>query len=143
PIIYVRQSRDRGPLFDFAATPSVKPQFEIRSGGAPGGADDYLASTSLGDAGKDQRMPASGTGSILNTLDAASDKNFARIFRHPGLSPKADLTTPAAAVLSGSPKGAFVLISAGPDGVFFGGADGPGSSGAPIPGGDIGQMDSK
>lgn len=133
PIIYIRQSRNRGPLTNFTNNPP-KPQFEF------GGVNDYLRSTALGELGRNQLWSAGNPGgSILTAANTIADKNFALILRHPGISPSIVPPPPANLnnVYQGSPKGSFVLISAGPDGVYFSAADGPGSSGAAIPNGDL------
>jgi prepilin-type N-terminal cleavage/methylation domain-containing protein len=134
PIIYIRQARTRGPLTSFVASPSPRPQFEIRGAALGGGVDDYLGSTALGESSRNQVYGGGNpSGSILTAPTA--DKNFAQILRHPGVSPS--VFSSINNVYQGTPKGSFVLISAGADGVFFSAADGPGSGGAPIASGDL------
>jgi type II secretory pathway pseudopilin PulG len=122
PMIYLRRCRTTGPLLDNGT--DVPPQFFLEP------AEPYLASSKLGELGKDQ---TDGTmGSIFNTLP---DPNAvcAQAIRHPGFGG----TTIVDDVFQGTPQGAFVLISAGPDGVFFSKRDGPGSPDEPIGEGDL------
>lgn len=113
PIIYVRSLRDSGPLVGTPG-PGVLPQFS-RSSMAP-----YLNSVALGEAGKSQA-----TSVLRLSSPADSDGNFAQIIRHPGFGA-------ANKPLEGKARGAFVLLSAGKDGVFFASTDGPGTQAAPV-----------
>ena len=88
----------------------------------------YTRSTGLGELNADQTD--STKGSILNTTSAggindsaARDLTFGQIIRHPGINAQivtGSTTTPdAETVWSGTPKGKYFLISAGPDGIYF------------------------
>jgi type II secretory pathway pseudopilin PulG len=107
PIIYVRQVRKRGPLTgDLAA----KPQF------LSGSIAPYLGSTDLGEQGRSQRLltnPEDQPYSILNDSSADPDVTLARVLVHPALQD--------------TPRGAYMLLSAGPDGIYLSSQDGPGS----------------
>jgi type II secretory pathway pseudopilin PulG len=125
PIIYVRQLRKNGPLVgDTADDP--KPQFSLA------GTRAYLASTQLGELGLDQNYGGGNDrGSILTVTGSAGGSgipvslaNFAQIIRNPGIG---DSATPDN-IMDGAARGAFGLISAGPDGVYFSAADGPGAA---------------
>jgi type II secretory pathway pseudopilin PulG len=95
PIVYLRQVRTVGPL---VGDPSDRPQFVV------GVMVPYLDSTSLGQLGVDQAE------SLFNVLDR--NELLAQIIRHPAFGePDQPLTSSA--------RGAYVLISPGPDGVFF------------------------
>ncbi len=119
PIIYVRRARTSGPL---VGNPVDQPQFYMDS------MNPHLKSIRLGKAGKDQ-TDSSG-GSILNVAPASLiEATFAQIIRHPSLG-EDDPT--AAAALAGTAQGAYVLISAGPDGIYFSTKDGPGTPKAPV-----------
>ncbi len=114
PIIYVRSMRSTGLLVgDVADTPP--PQFS-RTAMTP-----YTESTALGEFGKDQTTLSILTGPSL----AVPDATFAQIIRHPGFGePDKPLQSTA--------RGAYVLISAGPDGIYFSRRDGPGSPSNPV-----------
>lgn len=113
PIIYLRSMRESGPLVAAAgATPA--PQF------ARGSMIPYVGSVALGDEGKSQ------VDSVLNAgNDATRDDNFAQIIRHPAFGKPNEPQ-------SSSPKGRFVIISPGRDGIFFSKFDGPGSKSTPV-----------
>ena len=89
----------------------MNPQFLV------GGITAYTNSTGLGELGQDQ------TPSILNLFEPGEP--FAQIIRHPAFGvPNMPL--------QGTARGAYVLLSAGPDGIFFSSTDGPGTGGNPI-----------
>ncbi len=103
PIIYVRRARTTGPLVDDSGsgqflTTSMMP---------------YTTSTALGELGKDQSV------SIFNT-SPAPNATFGQTIRHPAFGAPDD-------PLTGTARGAYVLISAGPDGIYFSQFDGPGT----------------
>lgn len=110
PIIYVRQTRSVGPLV--GAVDGA--QF------SRGSMSPYLDSRALGESGKDQ------DNSILMAAPAGNrDATFAQIIRNEAFgSPSNPLT--------GTSRGAYVLISAGPDGIFFSQFDGKGTNGDPV-----------
>ncbi len=110
PIIYVRSMRSTGLLVGDA---SANPQFN-RATMTP-----YTESTVLGAFGKDQMEL-----SIFNKATDA-DETFAQIIRHPGFGKPGE-------PLNGTARGAYVLISAGPDGIYFSITDGPGSPSDPV-----------
>ena len=56
------------------------------------------------------------------------DAAFAQVLRHPSLGSYGD----AAATQRGTAQGSYILISAGPDGIYFSTKDGPGTPEEPI-----------
>jgi type II secretory pathway pseudopilin PulG len=113
PIIYVRRARTNGALVgSFGETA----QF------FPASMRPYTESERLGRLAKNQFSE-----SILNTAPFA-DATFAQILRHPGFGSFGT----AAEVLNGTPRGAFFLFSAGPDGIYFSRRDGPGTPADPV-----------
>jgi prepilin-type N-terminal cleavage/methylation domain-containing protein len=114
PIVYVRRARESGALVgDFGDpaqffTASMKP---------------YTESEKLGRMGFNQMSQ-----SILNTTNADPNATFAEILRHPGFGSYGTVTD----ALSGTPRGGFILFSAGPDGIYFSTKDGPGTPKAPV-----------
>jgi type II secretory pathway pseudopilin PulG len=121
PILYFRQVRQSGPL---AGPPDDRPQFHLE------GARAYLMSGSLGDRGENQRFNQSNNprGSILSENLPEGDRyvNFAQLIRHPsfGVWTESPLTTANQRQVRA--RGAYALFSAGPDGIYFSAADGPG-----------------
>jgi len=116
PIIYLRRMRSIGPIT--ALDENANPQFDI------GPIASYTKAESLGRLGGNQLQD-----SIFNT--AADPLNtLGRILGHPALSTW-DANNPE--VVIGQARGAYMLLSAGPDGVFFSREDGPGSPGNPVP----------
>ncbi len=113
PIIYVRQARPSGPL---AGPASSTPQFLM------GGMVPYLASESLGEMHKDQTHNSNG--SILNHA-SVPNAAFAQLIRHPAFGEPLQ-------PLQGTARGAIVLFSAGPDGIYFSRQDGPGTNQNPV-----------
>ena len=119
PIVYLRRARPTGPL--------VKVNGEVAQF-LPNAADVFLASSSFGEAGTDQSQ------SIISPLngdvnDANREANLAVIMRHPALGAwdggsAVDRRNQA---LAGTARGAFYLISAGKDGIFFAKTDGAGN----------------
>ncbi len=79
----------------------------------------YITSTALGELRRDQR-----SFSILNTSPAGRNATFGQTIRHPAFG---DPVQPR----NGTARGAYVLISAGPDGIYFSRFDGPGTRTAP------------
>ena len=75
----------------------------------------YVTSTALGELGRDQSF------SILSRLSADPNAAFGQIIRHPAFGQPNQ-------PWSGTARGAYVLISAGPDGIYFSQFDGPGTS---------------
>ncbi|MHC4990643.1 MAG: hypothetical protein ACYTGC_06645 [Planctomycetota bacterium] len=122
PILYVRRLRTIGPLAG-DANGNPPPQF------ATAGLEPYLNSTALGELGKSQ-VASGGVGSVLTLGSAAQQAAMlGQAIRHPAFGPANNPLDVSANAL-----GAVALISAGPDGVFFGRDDGPGSPGALIGG---------
>ncbi len=107
PIIYVRRSRTIGQLATGQDSPPYA-QFDLRS------ANPYIRTTGLGEVEANQNLL-----SMLNE-SASSDyvANFARLLEHPSIP--------------GQAKGAFMLLSAGADGVYFATIDGPGDPASPV-----------
>jgi type II secretory pathway pseudopilin PulG len=121
PIVYVRRARATGPLAAVVGE-SRPPQFLTAS------MRPYTESTGLGKFAEDQTNTNENEAySILNSTFGGADPiaNFAQIIRHPGFGAPAD-------AVSGTPRGAFVLFSAGPDGIYFSRKDGPGTPAAPV-----------
>jgi len=105
PILYLRQQRTRGALVS-AYNVNPQPQFLYET------LNPYIKSSGLGEMGRSQV-----TFSILNT--APDDfATLARFLVHP--------------TLDNTARGAFCLVSAGPDGVYFSRENGAGSQSAPI-----------
>ena len=120
PIIYLRRLRSRGPLV--SDDPADLPQFLIA------GLDGYLKSTGLGELGQNQDYDISPGGSILTDSLTNFEKNYAYVLRHPALGS----SDPNEVMETSTARGAYVLISAGPDGIFFSAQDGPGAPGDEI-----------
>ncbi len=127
PIIFVRRARPSGPLawLDTSGVPpsGVQPQFYTQ------GMLPYTTSTALGEFGKDQM--------VLSILNAGGqmrqEATFAQILRHPSFGTYGG--GPGQAMdraQAGTAQGAYVLISAGPDGVYFSRQDGPGTTDSPV-----------
>ena len=120
PIVFVRRARPSGPLAGLKTDP-VQPQFYMNS------MKPYTTSAVLGEFGKDQTNQVSG--SILNAGgDNKQKPTFAQILRHPSLGSFGD----AQKAQAGTARGAYILISAGPDGIYFSRQDGPGTLKDPI-----------
>jgi prepilin-type N-terminal cleavage/methylation domain-containing protein len=124
-LIFTRQHRN-GPLItEGDADPDVTghPQFRLT------GTDVYLAAATLGDLEKSQRqhVATSGTrsGSRLSSVDNGEAQQGERehwmylMLAHPTFS------TLDTSTFEGQPAGAYLLVSAGPDGVFLAHEDGP------------------
>ena len=122
PIIYLRRLRSRGPLFFDPTIPNDLPPFLIA------GLDGYLKSTGLGELGQNQDYDSSPGGSILTDSLTNFEKNYAYVLRHPALGS----SDPNDVMETSTARGAYVLISAGPDGIFFSAQDGPGAPGDEI-----------
>lgn len=118
PIIYNRRLRTVGDLVGDA---SANPQFLL------GGITAYTSSTGLGELGQDQTPSPNNQDnySLLNISSFDQNKIFAQLIRHPAFGKSNE-------PLDGTARGAYVLFSAGPDGVFFSRLDGPGSRAVPI-----------
>jgi len=115
PIVYVRRARPSGPLVGRTVNAPVQPQFYLKS------MWPYTKATELGKVGQDQTD--SETGSILNTAQFP-EATFAQILRHPSLGSFGTV----AEAQAGTAQGAYILFSAGPDGIYFSRADGPGTA---------------
>ncbi len=114
PIIYLRRVRPLGNLVGVDG--STNPQFML------GATKPYINSGGLGELDRSQTNP--NKGSILR-LAADPSATLAQIIRHPSFGEPDD-------PLTGTARGAYVLISAGKDGVYFSIADGPGTPGATV-----------
>ena len=110
PVMYGRRLRSNGPL---VGTDATRTQFSLASQAR------LLNAESLGDFGQDQTRL-----SILNRA-ADDESTFAQILRTPAIGA-------AKQPQSGAPRGEYILISPGPDGIFFSIGDGPGSPGSPV-----------
>jgi len=112
PIIYLRRMRSLGPITAL----NGDAQFDL------GPIASYTKSESLGRMGGNQLQD-----SIFNTAPDPLN-TLGRILGHPSLS---SWDAPNERVI-GQARGAYMLLSAGPDGVFFSQKDGPGSPGNPV-----------
>ncbi len=125
PIIYVRRARPVGPLvgtYLAGPGPPAPPQYYYEL------FQPYVMAQKLGELGA-QQLDAT-HGSILNTYNSDNPVTMcAQMLRHPAFG---DKNLP----LTGTARGGFVLLSAGPDGIYFSKADGPGT---PKDGKHIGQ----
>jgi type II secretory pathway pseudopilin PulG len=110
PVMYARRLRSNGPM---VGTDAMATQFSLASQAR------LLDAQSLGDFGKNQPQ-----NSILRRA-TDRESTFAQILRTPAIGA-------AKQPQSGAPRGEYVLISPGPDGIFFNIADGPGSPGSPV-----------
>jgi type II secretory pathway pseudopilin PulG len=109
PIVYVRRARTNGALVgDFGETA----QFFTAS------MTPYTESDRLGKLAANQVD--------LSILNQAPEREatFAQILRHPGFG---TFDQGIDSALNGTARGAFVLFSAGPDGIYFSIKDGPGT----------------
>lgn len=133
PILYVRQARGLGPIVYTRLSGAANGQFS-RAGLLP-----YTLSTGLGELGTDQTIgsnPASY--SVLNTNSAggqsssrARDLTLGQLVRHPAHTTNMSGANDAAKVDAGTPRGKYVLISAGPDGIYFSASQGYGTVASP------------
>lgn len=124
PIMYIRQVRSSGDRLVSDVDEDFRGQFLFGSSGSPrefGGMTGYLRSTRLGEVGANQVEL-----SILNQV-TSDDRmaTFAQLIRHPAFGEPDE-------PLNGTARGAYVLISAGPDGVYFSRQDGPGEPANPV-----------
>lgn len=124
PILYARRIRSNGPLAG-AADHNATGNYEAGAQFSFPVHQNLLTSDGLGLLRQEQ--PYTGTeGSILGTTNQMDNAlNFAQIIRTPAIGA-------AREPLSGAPRGEYIVISAGPDGVFFDSVDGPGNLGNPI-----------
>ena len=134
PIIFLRAARNVGPL---AGTNVDRAQFLVLDDGGTkyGTMDPYLGSVSLGDSSLPQTKAGAGTSPIYTLFEDGSTavekkKLFAQFLRHPGFG---DFNKP----LSGTPRGKYLLISAGKDGIYFSRIDGLGNKTTPVTPNDI------
>ena len=117
PIIYIRRVRPVGNLV--GVDDSTNPQFML------GTMEPYINSGGLGELGRSQTNPIKGSILRLAGSDDEKSRILAQIIRHPSFGGPDD-------ALTGTARGAYVLISAGKDGVYFSVADGPGTPQSPI-----------
>lgn len=102
PIGFIRSSRQNGLV---AGSIAEKPQFYLEP------LSPYLASTGLGELGQNQvSLGVFGTGSAIDQR-----AYLAQLIRHPAFGTFAALADAKA----GTPRGKYVLISPGHDGIFF------------------------
>lgn len=133
PILYARQQRSLGPLVYTRTSGAPNGQFS-RVGLLP-----YTLSTALGELGTDQTLSSNSTSySVLNTQSAGSgsgararDLNFAQIIRHPAHTTNLSGANDSAKADAGTARGKFILISAGPDGIYYSAAQGYGTTASP------------
>ncbi len=129
PILYLRAIRTTGPL---AGKNSDRAQFIVVNdqGNNFAGLNPYLASPGLGILFTQQTKAMAGTGGAYSVLDANTDATkrariYAQFIRHPGFG---DADKP----LQSSPRGKYLIISSGKDGIFFSTQDGPGTKSKPV-----------
>lgn len=132
PIVYIRQTRDRGPLVQDSAAGAPVPQFLLAGVDAylhrsmNSGAEDAVGGP--GELGEHQVFVLGNNrdGSILAIgSDDEKAQTMALILAHPAFYKTSE-------PLYGQSRGAFLLLSAGPDGIYFSATDGPGSDADPI-----------
>jgi len=136
PVLYFRQVRSSGPLTAEASDTSVRPQFYLE------GAKGYLMARGLGDRTETQIFTPNRTGhsgprgSILSYGGSVDPEhrlgNFAQVLRHPSFGTWDSDPLDGTNVREVRARGAYALISAGPDGVFFSAEDGPGRPDDPV-----------
>jgi type II secretory pathway pseudopilin PulG len=121
PIVFIKRVRDRGPLLrDPTVTGSPPlPQFTLV------GTEAYLR-LNWATGTTEQGLLVDG---YLDDVKRAN--TWAAVLGHPAFYKK-PTSSETTAPLYGQAKGDFMLLSAGPDGVYFSVADGPGSAGTPI-----------
>ncbi len=127
PIVFVRRARPSGPLVALDTNGNalgVQPQFYTQ------GMLPYTTSPKLGEFGRDQTNTAPSKGPLGSILNSAADPDatFAQILRHPSLGDIGSIPFAQA----GTAQGAYILLSAGPDGIYFSAQDGPGTPADPI-----------
>lgn len=123
PILYFRQLRTSGPLVAPASETDERPQYYLES------ALPYLNSVSLGERSESQVFSSSNPrGSVLSDNLPQGDRyaNFAQLLRHPSFGTWNDGPMEGTNLRQARPRGAYSMFSAGPDGIFFSAADGPG-----------------
>jgi type II secretory pathway pseudopilin PulG len=118
PILYLRRLHASGPL---VGSPDGPVQF------ARGPITPYVHSTRLGVLGRSQLDAGDGSPfSLLNAGDTGQQHaTLAQVIRHPAYG---DPDNPR----EGTARGDIILISAGPDGIYFSTHDGPGSPSEPL-----------
>ena len=116
PVIYLRSMREVGPLVGngTAGQYSLSPTLGYVMS-SPGAEESDIVG--LGDLGKDQAP------SLFRSA-ANVDATLAQIIRNPAFGKRDE-------PLNGTPAGRYVLISAGPDGVYYSKFDGLGTPSAP------------
>ena len=129
PIIYVRQTRDRGPLVKDPAVPLSLPQFDLA------GLTSYVNSKGIGEQVVDQSAKSilAYPGGTWDDTDQQR-KVMSVVLNNQSFYKGAPAGT---APYYGKARGAVMLLSAGPDGVYLSSTDGPGSNSNPLDGGAI------
>ena len=129
PIIFLRAARNVGPL---AGGENDRAQFLVLSTDVKvyGAMDPYMGSDGLGDLSLPQTKTAASGSESYCLFDFETDavtkkKLLAQFLRHPGFG---DPDKP----LSGTPRGKYLLISAGKDGIYFSRIDGLGNKTTPV-----------
>ena len=117
PVIYFRQLRPQGSVLVAGGAPAellADAVFAFQS------AAPYINSVELGDLGRDQAS------SVLRVTPVANKSaTLAQILRNVSYGA-------AGTPLLGAPRGAFAVISAGRDGIFFSQYDGAGTQAIPV-----------
>jgi type II secretory pathway pseudopilin PulG len=119
PVLYARRIRSNGPLTG-SADHNASGDYEAGAQFSFPVHQTLLMSEGLGLLHQEQES------SILSNDDNSHNAlNFAQILRTPAIGS-------AKQPLSGAPRGEYIVISAGPDGVFFDKHDGPGNINTPV-----------
>ena len=131
PILYFRQTRSRGDLTNGDLT--NRPQYYLET------AHPYLLSNNIDN--NDQNFANWNGGSVLSnanslsTGDTAGHALLAQIIRQPAIGSHLNSNgngIKAVSAWDAVSRGSIVLISPGPDGIYFAATDGPGSIDTPI-----------
>jgi hypothetical protein len=121
PVLYYRQLRPQGAVFVAGGAPSESLADAVF---AYQGANPYLMSGELGELGRNQDVSV-----FRLTTQANRSATLAQILRNPSFG--APTGTTAQILANSAPRGAFAIISAGRDGIFFSQYDGLGTQTLP------------
>ncbi len=125
PIVYLRQIRTNGRLVGDATTTdsAERPQFTIQT------ARRYFNATTLGDKALDQTQLCILSDEVAGGDEELINLNLAQLIRHPAFGPR---EVDDSSIRELTARGAYVLISAGADAVYFSRFDGAGRPGNPV-----------
>lgn len=125
PVMYIRRVRKQGPLVSYYPSDGcgdkIPGQFEFRSQAK------LIKSSQLGEFGFGQDKSILNLARTTESSDGlgSQSRTFAQILRNPALGASEQPMT-------GTARGDYILVSPGPDGVFFATVDGPGATGSPV-----------